>query len=174
MRYEVDVNGRPRQLLVHRAGGVFSVSVDGRTWRVDAARVDAQTLSLIVQLEEEPEGGGASHEVVVVADPIAGLEVRVDGARVAAVPNGRRHAGRRESGLHAGNGPQQVRAPMPGKIARVLVTMGETVRARQPLIVIEAMKMENELRAGRDGTVAEIRVAEGASVDAGALLVVVQ
>ena len=61
-----------------------------------------------------------------------------------------------------------------GKIVRVLVQSGETVRARQPLVVVEAMKMENELRAGRDGTVAEVHAAEGQSVDAGALLVLVQ
>jgi biotin carboxyl carrier protein len=63
---------------------------------------------------------------------------------------------------------------MPGKVVRVLVKSGEPVRARQPLVVVEAMKMENELRAGRDGLVAEIHAREGESVDAGALLIVVQ
>ena len=62
---------------------------------------------------------------------------------------------------------------MPGKIVRVLVRTGEAVQARQPLIVIEAMKMENELRADGIGTVAEILVKEGQSVEAGALLAVV-
>ena len=60
---------------------------------------------------------------------------------------------------------------MPGKIVRVLVGAGDAVHARQPLIVVEAMKMENELRAVRDGTVAEIHVKEGASVEAGAPLI---
>jgi biotin carboxyl carrier protein len=63
---------------------------------------------------------------------------------------------------------------MPGKIVRVLVQTGDAVQARQPLVVMEAMKMENELRASRDGTVADVRVREGTSVDAGALLVVVR
>ena len=63
---------------------------------------------------------------------------------------------------------------MPGKVVRVLVKPGEQVRARQPLVVIEAMKMENELRAVGDGVVAEINVAEGQSVDAGALVAVVR
>ncbi|MBZ5555810.1 MAG: acetyl-CoA carboxylase biotin carboxyl carrier protein subunit [Acidobacteriia bacterium] len=63
---------------------------------------------------------------------------------------------------------------MPGKVVRVLVAPGETVKARQPLVVVEAMKMENELRAGRDGTVSEIHAREGVSVDAGALLIVIQ
>ena len=58
---------------------------------------------------------------------------------------------------------------MPGKIVRVLVKKGEAVRARQSVVVIEAMKMENELRAARDGTLAEIHVRDGQSVEAGAL-----
>jgi biotin carboxyl carrier protein len=62
---------------------------------------------------------------------------------------------------------------MPGKIVRVLVKPGNPVRARQALVVIEAMKMENELRAARDGTVAEVQATEGVSVDAGAVLVVI-
>jgi biotin carboxyl carrier protein len=63
---------------------------------------------------------------------------------------------------------------MAGKIVRVAVATGDSVRAGQPLVVVEAMKMENELRAVRDGTVADIQAREGMSVDAGALLVVIQ
>ena len=62
-------------------------------------------------------------------------------------------------------------APMPGKVIRVLVAAGDAVSVRQPLVVVEAMKMENELRADRDGHVAAIHVQEGASVDAGTLLI---
>ena len=64
-------------------------------------------------------------------------------------------------------------ASMSGKVVRVLVQTGEAVHARQPVVVIEAMKMENELRATHDGTVADIKVRDGQSVDAGALLVVI-
>jgi biotin carboxyl carrier protein len=63
---------------------------------------------------------------------------------------------------------------MPGRIARMLVKVGDVVVPRQPVVVVEAMKMENELRAARGGTVAEVHGREGASVDAGALLVVIQ
>jgi biotin carboxyl carrier protein len=88
--------------------------------------------------------------------------------------NGRRRRGRSDDRDHAASGPQRLVAPMPGKIVRVAVTAGEAVRARQTVVVIEAMKMENELKAGRDGTVGELHAREGASVDAGALLVVIQ
>ncbi|HKB12427.1 MAG TPA: acetyl-CoA carboxylase biotin carboxyl carrier protein subunit, partial [Vicinamibacterales bacterium] len=70
--------------------------------------------------------------------------------------------------------PQRLAAPMPGKVVRVLVGVGDTVQTRQPVVVVEAMKMENELRASRDGTVAEVHVREGMSVDAGTPLVVIQ
>ena len=64
--------------------------------------------------------------------------------------------------------------PMAGRIVRVLVKPEEAVAARQPLVVVEAMKMENELRAPRAGTVAEVRVVEGASVEANTVLVVLR
>ena len=76
--------------------------------------------------------------------------------------------------MAAAAGPQKVTAPMPGRIVRLFVQPGDAVTARQGLVVVEAMKMENELRAGRDGTVAEVHVREGLSVDAGALLIVIQ
>jgi biotin carboxyl carrier protein len=62
---------------------------------------------------------------------------------------------------------------MPGRIAKVLVKVGDVVAARQGLVVVEAMKMENELRSPRAGTVVDVRVAEGARVESQALLVVV-
>ena len=87
--------------------------------------------------------------------------------------NGRRHRGRSDSGGPAGHGPQRLTAPMPGKIVRLLVTAGDTVEARQPLVVIEAMKMENELRAAGAGRVSDVHVREGQLVEAGAVLMVI-
>jgi biotin carboxyl carrier protein len=63
---------------------------------------------------------------------------------------------------------------MPGKIVRVLGTAGDTVAPRQPVVVIEAMKMENELRATRGGIIAEVFVQEGQSVDAGTPLAIIK
>ena len=63
---------------------------------------------------------------------------------------------------------------MPGKIVRVLVKAGDRVESRQGLVVVEAMKMENELRAKAAGTVAEVRATEGSTVEAGAILVILE
>jgi biotin carboxyl carrier protein len=82
--------------------------------------------------------------------------------------------GARAEGGSSGAGPQQVSAPMPGKVVRILVAPGDRVEPRQGLVVIEAMKMENELRAARGGRVTTVRVVQGQSVEAGALLVSVE
>ena len=79
-----------------------------------------------------------------------------------------------EAMVAAGAGEIQLKAPMPGLVRGVSVNVGDAVVSRQGVVILEAMKMENELRASRDGTVAEIHAREGMSVEAGALLVVIQ
>jgi acetyl/propionyl-CoA carboxylase alpha subunit len=190
MHYEVEVNGRLRTVDVTRTGDGFAVEVDGHPRNVDAKRIDAQTLSLLIG-DMRPEGDSrpdlrgrsASYEVAI-SHPLASgpLRVHVGTSPVAVTLNGRRR--RKADGSHGGglrgvhggargeeDGLQRVVAPMPGKVMRVLVAAGDAVKARQPLVVVEAMKMENEVRAVRDGHVAAIHVREGASVDAGALLI---
>jgi biotin carboxyl carrier protein len=165
VQYDVEVNGRLLHVGVRRVDGRFLVSVDGREWTVDAARIDAHMLSLLL--------GASSREVTVAADPVSRqLVVGLGAVPLSVAVNGRRRGGRKDEG-GSGHGPQRMVAPMPGKIVRVLVKAGDPVRSRQPLVVIEAMKMENELRASTGGVVADVAVREGQSVDAGTLLLVV-
>src|SRR5438552_1683587 len=84
-----------------------------------------------------------------------------------------RYVIRTKGGAAAGAGPQTLTAPLPGRITHVAVRTGDTVVAGDTLLVIEAMKMENELRAGAPGTVAEVRVSPGQAVNAGDVLVVI-
>jgi biotin carboxyl carrier protein len=86
--------------------------------------------------------------------------------------NGRRSA-HAEGALH-GHGQATIVAPMPGRVVRVLAAAGDDVEARQPVIVVEAMKMENELRAPRAGRIKEIVVTPGTSVEAGRVLAVIE
>jgi biotin carboxyl carrier protein len=177
MQYEVEVGGRRRQIAVTRTGGTFAVAVDGHTRRVDAASVDAHTLSLLVDSlwPEKTAVRRSGYEVSVALDPVGGqLVVHVGALPVAVALNGRRRWSRTDDGRASGSGPQRLVAPMPGKVVRVLVKVGDIVAPRQPVVVVEAMKMENELRASRGGTVAEIHAREGMSVDAAALLIVIQ
>ncbi len=183
MRYEVEIRGRVRQVVLESIGDSFAVAVDGRARHVQAARSDAQTLSLMVG-EVLPKGDTAhvsastsrvarSYEVVVSPerDP-ASLTIFVGATAVPVMINGRRR--RRNEGPAAAGGPQRLVAAMPGKVVRLLVRPGDRVEAGQPLVVVEAMKMENELRAGGSGTITQIHVKEGAFVEAGAPLVVVE
>jgi biotin carboxyl carrier protein len=103
-----------------------------------------------------------------------GFEVSIDGRVVPATLVPRRARGGSGASGAAGAGPQTLVAPMPGRIARVLVARGDEVRPRQGLVVIEAMKMENELRAARAGRVRDVLVVQGQSVDAGVPLVTVE
>jgi biotin carboxyl carrier protein len=167
MQYEIEVGGRRRQVIVARSGDGFAVTVDGTTRHVDVARIGAHSLSLIVDrvwsVDASVAPGRESGQATVY----------VDGVALPVTTNGRRRFGARDD-RRAGGGPQRLTAPMPGKIVRVPVAAGDSVHARQAVVVVEAMKMENELRAGRDGIVAEIHAREGMSVEAGALLVVIQ
>ena len=176
MHYELDIGGRTRRVALTRSGDDFAVTVDGRTHQVQATRIDAQRWSLLVSApgRSDTPGRRVSHDVTIASDSTGSLTVHVGSTPVTVAVNGRRRWGRKDDGAVAGSGPQRLAAPMPGKVVRVLVAPGETVKARQPLVVVEAMKMENELRAGRDGTVSEIHAREGVSVDAGALLIVIQ
>jgi biotin carboxyl carrier protein len=188
VRYEIDVNGCLRQAEVRRANGGFVVVLDEQTWVVDAALVERNVLSLIVREAPAtidgaagkdgsalapPVAGGRSHEVAIAPNAATGqLAVSIGGITLAAGLNSRRRARGGDAGSSR-SGPQRLVAPMPGKVVRVLVKVGDAVIARQPLVVVEAMKMENELRAIADGVVLEIHAREGQSVDPGTLLAVV-
>src|SRR5512137_89884 len=171
MQLHVEVNGRLRTVDVERKEGIYRVVIDGVERMVDAAAVDASTFSLICLAD-----GRSSQEVGLSPTGLPG-EIAVHmpaGVASARVRTGRSSRFGRGSGASQADGTQQVLAPMPGKVVRVLVKAGDEVKARQGLVVVEAMKMENELRSPKDGRVAEVLVAEGASVEAGRLLVVVE
>ena len=199
MRYDVDIGGVTRHVTVVRTGDGFAVTLDGQTFQIDAARIDGHTLSLLVDSvwpddRSQPAGdpsltpglipsqtpiqavasAKSVHDVTVAPGPAAGtLTVRIGTTPIAAIVDGRRRR-TRGGAIDSGSGPQRLVAPMPGKVIRVLAAQGDAVKARQPIVVVEAMKMENELRADRDGTVAEVHAREGLLVEAGALLVVIQ
>ena len=178
MTFEVEIDGRLVSVAIERAGkGRYRVVIqppagsDGPVHEprvVDAARVGDYGLSLLL------DGGNASREVQIAPAGARGeFLVSLDGRTVPVMVNGRRTrrtAGDATGGAH---GEQSIVAPMPGRVVRVLVGPGDEVQARQPLVVVEAMKMENELRSPRAGTIKEVTVSAGMSVDAGRVLVTV-
>ena len=147
------------------------------------------------EVEVSPEGGGVYRvrvddaELRVSAETLEGGRLRLvtaDGVSIAEVtPAGNRRfvrlgsldfvlereAGRaRRGGAHAGG----LEAPMPGVVTKVLVAAGDTVRKGQPLLAIEAMKMEHAIRAPRDGVIARVNATVGQMVAGGAALVAME
>lgn len=173
MKFQLDVADQTRSVEVERQPGGFRVVVDDRSHVVEAVQVGAETWSLIVR---DPVSGSARSvdAVVVPQNGNGSFDVYLDGYHIPVAQ--RTGLGRRSRELAGsqGAGPQRVLAPMPGKVVRVLVKAGDDVKPRQALIVVEAMKMENELRAVRDGRVRAVLVTEGQSVEAGTALVVVE
>jgi biotin carboxyl carrier protein len=177
MTFEVELRGRTRMVSIERAAaGKYRVILDGDAHEVDAARVGIHGLSMLVDGEH-----GVSREIQVTprGDHRPGMQngellVTIDGRTVPVTVDGRRT--RRASGDAAAGGPgeQAVVAPMPGRVVRVLVTAGDAVEHRQGVLVVEAMKMENELTSPKKGRVKSISVTPGTSVEAGRVLLVVE
>jgi biotin carboxyl carrier protein len=192
------VDGREVEVSVVEVGGGWSMLVGeflppsafahGATADKEGGSHDSRSVASGFSLKsydvafDQASGGGLIVQVNGVAVPVtliepgpafapAGLWRGKPSMPWAIAARGGRRAGRDGE---AGTGPRTIVAPMPGRIVRVLVKPDETVVAHQPLVVIEAMKMENELRAPRSGIVADVRVAEGASVEANTVLVVLR
>ena len=171
MTFEIELNGRGRSVSIERAGHArYRVTVDGVTALVDARRSGESGVSLLFPDQ--------AHEVVSVrfaAGQTHGAMLAYLGGRNVAVSVNGRRTGRAaaESGAGA-HGEQNVVAPMPGRVLRVLVAAGDEVERRQPVVVVEAMKMENELRSPKSGRVKDVSVTPGTSVEAGRVLVVIE
>jgi biotin carboxyl carrier protein len=158
---------------VRRDGHDWVVSLNGRTCRVDARRVADGWSLLIGPDDDAPTRARRSYDVAFESG-IDGLRVHVDGVAVAvSLADDRRRARRQAGNAAAGTGRQNVVAPMPGRVVKVLVASGGVVVDRQPVAVLEAMKMQNDVRAARAGRVVEIRAVEGALVEAGTVLLVI-
>jgi len=164
MRWVVRGGGETRELEVERQGERFEVKMKGRRLPVELIRLDGAIASLRFPEDGRSyqityqRGGNGSWRVAVgqrefelsVLTPAAATEV------VGAGRNG---------------GPSRLTAPIPGKVVAVKVSPGDEVSAGQPLVVLEAMKMENELAAEQPGRVVAVHVSDGATVESGELLI---
>ena len=176
MIFEVAIGDSIRSVGIVRKGSLLHVEIDGRTHIVDASRVNDSAISMLVQLDGAAAPTRSVDAAFATRPASDEYDVHLEGLTIPVQIRPAGSFGRPKKdgpGAHA-SGPQRVIAPMPGKVVRVLVKAGDEVKARQGLVVVEAMKMENELRAARDGRVREVSVREGQSVDAGAVLLVVE
>jgi biotin carboxyl carrier protein len=162
MKFEVVINNTPRIVDLEREANHWRITLDGKLVDADAIEIAPNIFSVLLN--------GKSHEIRVTPTPSGALTLQTGRHEFTAeVMDPRAWRGRRHGALEA-EGRQQILAPMPGKIIRVLVQAGEKVQAGQGLLVVEAMKMQNEIRSPKSGTVERLLVKEGQPVNAGEVL----
>ncbi len=149
-RVVAEIGGRRYELEAREAGtGMYLLNYEGRVYE---CRVD-ESASRVASVTEVHVRGRA-HQVMLI-DP-------------------KRLSGAQSAGGYDGGGRAEVNAPMPGKVVRVFVEQGAEVATGDGLVVVEAMKMQNELKSPKAGIVVELRAETGATVNAGDLLVVIE
>ena len=165
MRYDICLGGRIYRLELHKKEENWECRLDGRELSIQAVPISIDTLSMLMdgksfEVKHEPTGEGLAVFIrgtryeVSVADPRSW--------------RGRTRAAQGEAG------PQTLIASMPGKVVRVLAREGDTVLSGQGIAVVEAMKMQNEIRSPRNGVLRKLLAHEGMKVNAGEVLAVVE
>jgi biotin carboxyl carrier protein len=164
MTYDVTIDGKHYRLELNRGDGGWSCRLDGREVEVDAVLARPDVLSLRI--------GNRAYEVKcerVASD----LHLWVGSERFSVdVRDPRSLRGRART--VDDRGPRKLTAPMPGKVVRVLASQGGEVEAGAGVLVVEAMKMQNEIKSPKRGTIQKILVSEGAAVNAGDVLAIVE
>jgi len=164
MTYDVTIDGKNYRLELARPDGRWSCRLDGQEIEVDAVLARPNVLSLRL--------GNQAYEVK--CERVGGeMHVWVGSARFAAEVRDPRSL-RARARAADDHGPRKLTAPMPGKIVRVLASQGAEVEAGMGVLVVEAMKMQNEIKSPKKGTIQKILVSEGAAVNAGDVLAIVE
>jgi acetyl/propionyl-CoA carboxylase alpha subunit len=167
MKYEVEIGGQRRTVEIFRSADQPShvtVNIDGRNVEADAVKIAPFVYSILLD--------GRSFEVRGDLEPgglllhVGGFEYRME------IADSRSWRRERNAGINP-SGPQQIAASMAGKVVRVLVAQGDRVELGQGLLVVEAMKMQNEIRAPKAGTVERLSAKQGQSVSPGEILAVI-
>jgi biotin carboxyl carrier protein len=165
LKSEIELDGKLRSVEMIHTGERTRWTIDGRALDADAVEVSSGIYSIVI--------GGKSIEARVESESDSDLSVTVAGHEFnVAIRNPRKWNRNREAGAEA-EGRQQVTAPMPGKIVLVLVKTGDAVDAGQGIVVVEAMKMQNEIRSPKSGTVERLLVVAGQTVNAGEVVAIV-
>jgi biotin carboxyl carrier protein len=160
VKLKADLNNESHNIDVRRAGARLLASVDAREYEVDVSQPEPGVYLI--------KHGGRVYEIYVSNNHVNvgrhSWEINiVDPKRLRGSALGAAHDA----------GHAEIRTAMPGKVVRILKAAGDTATKGEGVIVVEAMKMQNEMKSPRDGTIGEIRVAEGDTVSAGDVLVVI-
>ena len=164
MTYDVNVDGKNYRLELNQTDGRWECRLDGKVIDVDAVLARRDVLSVII--------GGKAYEIKRERTA-TDMHLWVGPVRYAAELRDPRSLRSRAS-ADDGKGPRKLVAPMPGKVVRILAPESAEVEVGQGIVVVEAMKMQNEIKSPKKGVVRKIVAAEGAAVNAGDVLAVVE
>jgi acetyl/propionyl-CoA carboxylase alpha subunit len=164
MLYDVTIDGKNYRLELERAEGRWSCRLDGREVEIDAVLARPDVLSLRI----------GNHAYEIKSERVGNdWHLWVGGARFASEVRDPRSL-RSRTRAADDHGPRKLTAPMPGKVVRVLVREGDAVEAGAGVLVVEAMKMQNEIKSPKKGTIQKMLAAEGIAVNAGDVLAIVE
>jgi biotin carboxyl carrier protein len=166
MTFTLEIDGQSRKVEVEPADspGQWRIRVDGQPVEADAQLFRPGLLSLLIH--------GQSYRIVLDADP-TDPALHVGPQRIPyCIDDPRSLRSRRR--LARTDGPITLKASMPGRVVRVMVEKGTAVATHQGILVVEAMKMQNEMKSPKDGRVRELRVAPGDTVSAGDVLAIIE
>jgi biotin carboxyl carrier protein len=164
MKYEVEIQGQLVNVVLEQRDGRVEARVGTRHYNLEVVSPEAGVYTVLA--------GDRIYEARVWAREPNSLSVTIDGQSFSTTVIDRKH--RRSTVEHGIEGRQNLIAPMPGRVVRVLLAAGDEVTAGQGVLVVEAMKMQNEIKSPKAGRVLEVRVTEGANVDANQILAVVE
>src|SRR5580700_7327866 len=165
MVYDVTIDGKDFRLELERAETGWQCRLNDHEVKIDAVLTRRDVLSVLID--------GKAYEVKR-EQTAADTHLWVGSVRyLAELRDPRSLRGRKGAGADD-KGPKKVLAPMPGKVVRLLVDQGQTVEAGQSILVVEAMKMQNEIKSPKKGTLQKILATEGANVNAGDVLAIVE
>ena len=165
MIYQVTLDGVEHRVEITQREGDLRVAIDGKELHPDVTNPEPDVLSVVL--------GGKSHEIKRQSTPV-GTRIVIGDAVFDVEVSDPRSFRQRKRRAGAEEGPQKITSPMPGKVVRVIAPEGTEVEAGQGVIVIEAMKMQNELKSPKKGKVQKIVAQQGAAVDAGDVLAIVE
>jgi biotin carboxyl carrier protein len=165
MVYEVIVEGKPHRLELKKTTAGWECRLDGQTVHIDAVIPRRDVLSLLVD----------GHAYEIKRERTAtDLHLWVGSTRFAVELRDPRSLRSRQKAAGGDTGPKKILAPMPGRVVRLLAAEGSEVEVGQGIIVVEAMKMQNEIKSPKKGVVKKISATPGAAVNPGDVLAVVE
>ncbi|HXM21116.1 MAG TPA: biotin/lipoyl-containing protein [Terriglobales bacterium] len=165
MVYDVTIDGIDYRLELERADALWRCRLDGREIQVDAVLARRDVLSVLIE--------GKAYEIKRECTA-TDMHLWVGSVRYLAELRDPRSLRKRRGADADEKGPKKLLAPMPGKVVRVLIGEQHAVETGQSILVVEAMKMQNEIKSPKKGTVQKIVAAEGTNVNAGDVLAIVE